>query len=312
MDNQNIISHQINQLDSFSVIINQITQKIVTKGDLPYVTVEKQLEILEELTLFPFGRFLLENKGMNGYWTHYMITHPKKGRLTGLNSEGNPLTNLEKALLNSVPILLATQERFVHFQTYLQKEIKNNQRIASIPCGLMSDLLTLNFEQLTNIKLVGIDLDQASLTESKKLAKQLNLSNNVEFLHQDAWQLAINESFHIITSNGLNIYEPNEEKVVELYEQFYQALLPKGVLVTSFVTTPPSNMKEETSIWDFSKINSDNLLLQKIIFSDIIKARWQCFRTVEQTESLLLAAKFSKIKFIYDNARMFPTVIATK
>ena len=155
MDTENIISHQYKQTGSFTAIVKSIAQRIKNTGDLSYVTLARQLELLEDLTLFPFGRFLLENKGINGYWTHYMIMHPHQGRLTGLNSERKPFTELEKFLLDSAPTLLATQQRFVHFQTYLQQEVKSNRNLASIPCGLMGELLTLNFTQVGNVKLVG-------------------------------------------------------------------------------------------------------------------------------------------------------------
>ena len=239
MNNGNVISHQTESIDSFAVIIERIAQRITNTEDLPYVTVLRQLKLLGELTLFPFGRFLLENKGINGYWTHYMVMHPQRGRLTGLNSEGQSFTELETFLLDNAPTLLATQQRFVHFQTYLQHEVKNNRRLASIPCGSMGELLTLDFAQVDHVKLVGIDLDQTSLNSSEKLAKKLGLSDFVELFKEDAWQLSAAESFDVITSNGLNIYEPDDEKVTELYKQFYLALVPKGTLVTSFVTPPP-------------------------------------------------------------------------
>lgn len=60
------------------------------------------------------------------------------------------------------------------------------------------------------------------------------------------------------------------------------------------------------------KVNLDDLLLQKIIFSGILEVKWQCFRTLEQTDLQLREAGFSEINFIYDEAKMFPTVIAKK
>ena len=311
MDNEKVISHQIDSTNSLSLTVEKITKKINNTGDLAYVTVARQLDILEELMLFPFGRFLLENKGINGYWTHYMVMHPQRGRLTGLNSDGKSFTNLEKFLLDSAPTLLATQQRFVHFQRYLQQEVKNNRSLASIPCGLMGELLTLDLTQVENLTLVGIDLDPDSLSASQCLAKQLGLFDRVEYHCKDAWHLPFTGTFDAITSNGLNIYESDDERVIELYKQFHQVLIPEGVLVTSFVT-PPSNIEKGVDTWDLSKINPDNLLLQKIIFSDIINAQWQCFRTVEQTEKQLRAAGFCRFEFIFDNARMFPTVIAKK
>ena len=35
-------------------------------------------------------------------------------------------------------------------------------QLASAPCGLMDDLLTLNYHNVSNIRLTGIDLDSDS------------------------------------------------------------------------------------------------------------------------------------------------------
>jgi hypothetical protein len=88
------------------------------------------------------------------------------------------------------------------------------------------------------------------------------------------------------------------------------AIKPGGKLVTSFLTHPPglTNHCE----WDLSQINQDDLLLQKIILVDIAEAKWQCYRSTEQTYAQLKSAKFENIEFIYDDAKIFPTVIAHK
>ena len=115
---------------------------------------------------------------------------------------------------------------------------------------------------------------------------------------------------NLISSNGLNVYEPDDEKVIELYRQFYKALKPGGKLVTSLLTYPPA-VKNQCE-WDMSKINQNDLLLQKIIFVDISEAKWQSYRSSEQTNAQLKSAGFENIQFIYDDAKMFPTVIAYK
>lgn len=56
------------------------------KNDLT-LPLEQALEMLEQLGQFELGRFLLSNKGLNGYWTSYII-------LQGLKKEN--LHPLEK------------------------------------------------------------------------------------------------------------------------------------------------------------------------------------------------------------------------
>lgn len=48
------------------------------------------------------------------------------------------------------------------------------------------------------------------------------------------------ETFHLIASNGLNIYEPEDDRVIQLYRGFHDALKPGGVLITSALTPPPT------------------------------------------------------------------------
>lgn len=44
----------------------------------------------------------------------------------------------------------------------------------------------------------------------------------------------------------------------------------------------------------------------------IIEAKWQCFRSTEQTKRQLEAVGFDKIEFVSDKAKVFPTVVAYK
>lgn len=305
-----IISHGVKEGASFEQIVEEKVAQIKKRGDLPYVTVKRQLEILHELTLFPLGRFQLINSGLNGFWTHYIVMHPLMRQVSSVNIEGKPFSDMETFILERCPVCVATQERYAIFQQYLQKEVAERKTFASLPCGLMGDLLTLDYTGINNIKLIGLDLDQESLRQSSAIAKKLGLLEKTEYIKQNAWQLSEKESFDVLTSNGLNIYETDDKKIKKLYSKFYQALKENGVLITSFLT--PSPMISSESPWDMTQINEEDLLLQKIIYSDIIPVKWLAFQTEAQTKEQLQSAGFSDIKFIYDKARMFPTVIAKK
>lgn len=178
---------------------------------------------------------------------------------------------------------------------------------ASVPCGLMDDLLSLNYKDLQNIKLVGIDLDDESLKLGAENAKKHNIAF-VDSLKKDAWDMGVNNEYDLLTSNGLNIYEKDDKRVIELYKSFWKALKPGGVLITSFLTPPPALSKE--SPW--KEVNTQDAVKQKAIFSDIIQTGWQSFRTEVTTKQQLEQAGFRDIEFIYDRQHMFPTVIAKK
>lgn len=297
---QRLLSHAIAPA-AVESYIKKFSEKIKQRGDQPHVTVERQLDLLKQLSEFDFGRFLLQNQGINGYWTHYMLTYP------WFKPEVTPL---ERYLLERAPVIRATQQRFQIFLIENQKQVKNGAKLACIPCGMMGELLYLNFTGIEDISLVGIDYDAQTLVDARALADKQQYSKWTQLVQGDAWQLQQRNEFDLISSNGLNIYEPDDDKVTALYAQFYQALKPGGKLVTSFLTPPPALTPK--CEWDMNHINHDDLLLQKIIFSDIIGAKWQCFRSSEQTRMQLQSVGFKHIEIIYDEAKIFPTVCADK
>jgi SAM-dependent methyltransferase len=295
---------------SFEAAKQNLIDKIQTRGNLPHVSVEKQLDLLEQLSQFELGQFLIERAGLNGYWTHYTVSHPSTGRLTGLNQHHVPFHPLEELLLNRAPTSLATQERFAIFKTQISQHLHEGCSLASIPCGVMSDLLDLDFSTLTDFSLHGIDLDPEALSQALDYAKERKLDYHCSFSKQDAWDLGDATQFDLIASNGLNIYEPDEEKVIDLYRQFYKCLKPQGILVTSFLTPPPiPGLKTE---WKLESVNPQDAMMQKIIFNDILSPKWQIFRSEDSVKSHLEQAGFCEIEIFYDTAHIFPTVVAKK
>jgi SAM-dependent methyltransferase len=291
---ENIISHnEHNQ----KIDLGLYESNIKAQNNLTF-SFDDTIKMLHQLAEFDLGKFLLSNKGLDGYWTAYVILHGPKQK---------KLSDLENWMLNDAPAIKATRERFHIFQTQIKKHLNDNMVVASIPCGLMDDYLTLNLSKYNNIKIIGIDLDPSSLEAASKNAQKFS-NPNVELYKKDAWKLGDDSKYDVITSNGLNIYEPNNDKVVALYKNFYDALKPNGVLITSFLTPPPTVSKK--SSW--KNFNIQDALKQKVIFGDIIQAGWQSFRTEAQTRDQLIAAGFTNIEFEYDQQGMFPTVIAKK
>lgn len=282
---------------STCLILNDLKQKLKSKNNLT-LPFEEEIELLNQLTQFELGRFLLINKGLNGYWTAYII-------LYGLKKDNLP--PLEDWLLKKSPVARATQERFRIFSQQLQSRLKDGMTLASIPCGLMDVLLRLDYSNFSNIQLVGIDLDPESLKLAEENAKNYK-PLCISYLQKDAWNLGIKEEYDIITSNGLNIYQPDDQKVIALYKEFFKALKPGGVLITSFLTPPPALCKE--SPW--KNYSQEDLLKQKAIFTDIIEVSWQTFRTETQMREHLKVAGFKILEVIYDSQGMFPTIIAQK
>ncbi len=302
--NNNLITHEYNyKVDLARFDISDYEKKLQASSDLtlPY---SEMTDLLKQLSQFELGKFLLINKGLNGYWTSYAINNALASK---------DLHPLENWLLNKSPAICATRERFHIFREETQKLLHNNIKLASVPCGLMDDLLSLNYTGLNNIALTGIDLDQESLDLAKKNedkyhlgAKALNVQT--EYLLKDAWNLNLYHQFDILTTNGLNVYVPDDRKVVELYNQLYLALKPGGKLISSFLTPPPTLTKNST----WTDVDPKELMLQKAIIVDIIGAHWQTFRTQEITTQQLESLGFHDLKYIYDSKGIYPTVIAEK
>ncbi|MBO4123354.1 SAM-dependent methyltransferase [Cupriavidus gilardii] len=272
--------------------------------DLPGATVEQQIDMLYALTRFPLGRFLLENQGLNAYWTHELVTY-RPGTFAEHQAGG-----LEYQIFEKMPAVLATRERFHLFRRQLQERLRPGITIASVPCGLMGDLLSLDFGAAPDVSLIGIDLDQQALDGARALALERGMSSQVTLRREDAWAGSLSGEADILTSNGLNIYEPNDERVIALYRAFFVALKPGGTLITSFLTPPPTVGAE--SSWDLSQIDQSSLALQYVLFAHILEVKWSAFRTQAQTRAQLERAGFTDIRFVDDRARMFPTVIARK
>lgn len=279
-----IISHQSNT----NLNLNKVKERLKNSTDLA-LPLDEELKLLEEINQFELGKWLLENKGLNGFWTAYLILHAPQ--------EKN-LSALEHFVVHELPVVCATRERFGIFQKQLHKYVKPGMAVALAPCGLMDDLLLL---EIADLNLYGLDLDENSIKLAK--ANAAKFVKKAEFAKANAWDLsAYKGKFNVITSNGLNIYEPDDAKITELYKQFNAALTPEGILITSFLTPPAS----------WQNTDSEKLKKQRAIFKDIIGAKWQSFRTEEVTRNQLEAAGFEVVEIIYDHAHMFPTVVAKK
>ncbi len=305
----NLISHSDEKI--YEIAVNELRQNVLkntTKSDVPAI---ERMQILDELCSFELGRFLIQNRGLNGRWTQYLVLHPQNGRLTGLSSDGKPLSKFERWALDRCPIALAAQERFFTFQKLLQNKLKNGIRIASIPCGLMDDLLGLNYKNLNDFKLTGVDLDEQALQLALENAVQNRLEKHCEFIEEDAWNMQIKNQFDLITSNGLNIYEPDDERVEQFYSNLYKALKPEGTLISSFLTPPPT--RENKSEWDASQINEDDLRIQRILLGDILNIRWlAAHRSESKMRDIFVAAGFKEVNVIYDRQKLFPTIVGNK
>ena len=299
-----LISHKTEARNNYVGRLQSIRSRLRQAGNLSGATVEQQISLLEELSTFALGRFLLENRGLNAYWTHQVVTYQQGAAWTLSNSD------LEYRIFEKLPMVLATRERFWIFRQQVQAMLRPGLTLASIPCGLMGELLLLDYDRQPDITLIGIDLDQYALDDALVLAKERGLADRLSLHCEDAWSCRLKNEIDILTSNGLNIYEADDVRVKALYRSFFYALKPGGALIASFLTPPPTLSAE--SPWNFTEIDAESLALQHLLFVSIIEAKCSAFRTHAQTTAQLADIGFVNIRFIDDRACMFPTVIANR
>lgn len=290
-----VLTHKF-YADSLDTYITELQEKIKNRGDLPHATVQDQLEVLDQLTEFPLGQFLIKNRGLNGYWIDYIINEPK--RIT----DKEALPRMEKFILFETPIMQATQERYRIFQQQIKENVRDNASIASCPSGIMNDILTVTSSFPAKFRLYGIDIDQASLDEAKRQVDHLESPPMCHFFQGDAWNFTLPEPVDFLTSNGLNIYVENDDRVVELYRQFFSVLKPGGKMLTSIITTPQE--------WRLEKVNPEFVRLEQILFDDILETTWRNYRSVEKTREQLEYVGFTNVTFIHDVCNMYPSVLA--
>lgn len=261
------------------------------------------LALRDEMREFPLGRFLLENLGLNGFWTSYVLMHPDRGRVTGRGIDGYRLQALEAWLLNECPIFLATQERFRIFRRMTQALLKADMHLASLPCGLMDDLLGLEVpDGMDGLRYTGIDIDRESLIFTENNARARGCRIALDLRQADVMQMPTHPEFDLVTSNGLNIYLQSDEECVAFYRQTAGLLNPGGHLITSFIT-PASSWQPHSS---------EALARQQQLFGSVVPVRWMCTRSVGLTCRQLLEAGLEPVRVVYDRQCMFPTVLARK
>lgn len=295
------------QGSSFEKSLEELKEKVRKRGDLPHVSISKQLEIIGELSSFPLGRFFIERKGANGFWTDYIVYYPNAAKK---RSPGVHPGSLEDFLLNRCPLSIATQERAQIFKNQLQSFLKDGMVLASIPCGMMRDLLSLNFSQISDFSLIGVEVDVESISLAKNLAKEYGLEGQTRFIHQDAWTLEFDTEIDLITSNGLNVYISDKNKVLELYRVFHRALKKNGRLVIGVLTHPPGS--SEPGEWFLEGLSPKDVFLEKVLFQDILESKWRNFSSISQIYDDFSCVGFSQVEVIFDKHRIFPTVVAKK
>lgn len=258
-------------------------ERRLREADQLVLPLDEELQLLAGLQEFELGRFLLHNGGLNGYWTSYVFRY----------RPGDPTTTpLEHWLLNS-SLLPGIRERFHRFKALIAQEITSGGTLASVPCGLMDDLLDMDYRDVTGVRLIGVDIDAEAVDLAAKNAAVRGLSERCRFLVRDAWELGLDTEVNLLVSNGLNMYEPDRDRLVELYRNFRRALRPEGRLLISFIPPPPPPPwagPAHAVGWAKYGIQEADLRRDMAIFGDILQPKYLHFTDEQELRAQMAEA----------------------
>ncbi len=288
-----LLSHQC--FNNFSDACAEIESRIKHDAQL--------FSLFESMKTSEMGRFLIENRGLNGYWTELACRFPY------FSEEYKNLPEFDIELLTQYPLVLATQERFLLFKKEIACTVENEMAVLSAPAGTLPEFQNENYDN-KKFSITALDIDPEIEVLLKQRVQESKLKNNYHLLLQDIFEYDAKNQFDIAIANGLNIYIDDYSKVLELYNVYIKALKPGGKLITSFLTPPPS--VSNPSPWKTESLELFWLQRQKNIFIDILQSTWSHFMSEDTFTGLLKEAGFKNISITWDKCRMFPMVTAIK
>ncbi len=294
------VSHELDQRN-FNHVVANIRQRLINMGNTINGPLSEKLDILKQLTEFEFGRHILQNNGVNGRWTHYMSYEYYQTP----SSSKHPL----ESRLFSFGLWASIKERLDFVQSCLQPDLRDGIALLSVPCGVMADLLTLDYAGLSNFQLVGIDLDPDSLALAKNLARERNLSDNTSFFLEDAWNISLTRKFDKVVCLGLIPYVRDERKVL-LFKALNAALIDEGELFVNF-RTPPAHI-DPHSEQNRTSVSAENLQLNKVMSSEILQMKNSSYCSSASIKSMLEASGFLNIRIHFDRECIQGVAVAEK
>lgn len=271
------------------------------------------LSLAENAARSELGRFLLCARGLNWRITDLLFDPAYQATLRQQERD-HSLGLFDRLVFFTCPLFLATKERFRIFQQQTQPLVADGTVLASLPCGRMRDLLSLDYTHLRQgVRLVGLDKDPEALQGAATLAAETSAIRtprcSVEFrgcdiLKPRLTETGIHEEFDVVTSNGLNIYL-TDDQCVTFYRHVYDALKPGGTFITSHIV-PSVEYR-----WD--QINRDHWRLQTVILTVLIGALWEALvKPTRLVQEQLEQAGFRDVRILPDVQGIFPTFVAKK
>lgn len=270
----------------------------------PVLPAAEEHDLLTALAEFDLGRFLLVNGGLSGYWTSYVFTH-----------DGRAATHdLERWLLRH-STLAGIRERFQRLAALVAERLRPGLRVASVPSGVMDDLLSQPVQLLDGVSIIGADIDEESLRLADERAALRGLSDRLELRQADAWDLNLGKPVDLLLSNGLNLYEPDRDRLVALYREFGKNLVPGGELLVSYIPPlppPPASGPVGARIWASLGMSADDVRRDRAIFGDLLAPTYLNITPTDEFVAQLREAGLSLREIHFSNYGVLPIAVATR
>jgi hypothetical protein len=288
-------------------------RELAHRFPLPFANArEFLLQLAEQLPLSEVGAFLLCAQGCDWRTTDFFFDEEYKAHLKRQQERGL-LPLFDHLLFFLSPGWLATQERFRIFQSQTQPQVVDGASLASVPCGRMRDLLTLDYTRLRQpVRLVGIDKDEGALAGARELAQKILGKDSrvrAEWRAGDALRPGMTEppvveEFDLVTSNGLNIYLTDEQCAL-FYANVFAALKPGGIFITSHLVLP--------TYYRWDRVNRHHVQFQTVVWKTLINPLWESFlKPPEAVWDQLKRAGFVEVLIVPDSQGIFPTFVGHK
>lgn len=233
-----MLSHKSTEVSEEEVQASllELRARVESSANLSSADQNTRFALLQQLSEFDLGRFLLVNRGLNGYWTDVIVNRPADANA---NTKLQYANSLEEYFFESSPVFAARREAQQLIHQEVREVLRPGSCVASVPSGLMSEVLLATQAPFSGVDLFAIDYDAENFDWINKRYSDRLVGNTLHTLQMNATQLDFVESFDVICSIGLTIYMPNDEEVQELINRLYTALKPNGgKLITTFAATP--------------------------------------------------------------------------
>ncbi len=243
------------------------------------------IEVLEKLAETPQGRFLIQNRHLN-------IPHQNSFFYSPQN----------EVFLKQMPFVQALHYHVDRRRQILQNSLQNFLTITTIPCQGMGDVLNLDYRDIKQIRLMGLDTSPLSFETAFQQADQKDLTHWLEFMHLDPMLTALGkEESHILIipecSYPLGPLVPLPDST--FLTKLYHSLKTGGFFITSFVNktfsfeTPPHSE-------------------QNILFKNILEIEELNGLDLDTFAETLTNIGFQNLEVSFDPEHIMTTVVAQK